>query len=214
MEENRFRIFRVGALLEYEERQISSRVPTGEVWIRILLAPVLCLIGGYFLNVMYFPLIFAITLSLANFQKGMGNFNLVFLLLNLALSYAVMFIGLCMFFVILGFSKYVLKVQVDGALWIYSLAVFVLTPLLLFRLYAYLFKYRIRSVGNLLMIAFCLILINSAFFTADDLRSDFITTWTSDDQTKFPYLIWLVACCLTMQLLIYSKHIRPDSSSK
>lgn len=208
--DNTYWVYRRLLFKDRVDQQISKRIPTLELWIRIFLAPMICLAGGYFIHVYLFPALFALAISLANFQKELKEFNFLFFVPNLILSFAVFWMGILMWGLFGNFLKVVLEVNMEGGIWFTGVIVFVFTPLLLFRLYAYLFNYSLRSVGNLLKIALCLVLINTAFFTADALRSDFI----SDDQTKFPYFVWLIACCFTMQLLIYSRHIRPDSSSK
>lgn len=213
-EENHFWIFRPALYKDWVKEQRSTRIPALELWIRIFLAPLICLAGGYYINGFLYPLLFAFSISLSNIQKELEKFNFLFFVPNLVLSFAVFWMGVLMWVLFGNFLKLVLGVNMDGAFWFTGIIVFVFTPILLFRLYALFFNYHMKSTSNLLRIALCLILINSSFFASDYLKTDFFELWISDDKTNFPYFVWLVSCCLTLQLLIYSRHIRPDSTSK
>ena len=198
----------IGGLLA---KQISIRISTKEVRIRIVLAPLICAAGGCFLSVYQYPLLFAMAIALANFQKRLGVMNLILFILNLALSYVVFYTGLLLLGGLGNFVKEVLDLPVDSAHWIDGFTIFTMTPFFLLRIYALLFNYDMDRM-NKRRIFFTLVALNLVFYTCILLRVEVFEAWEHNYLNEVPYYFWLVACCFSLQLMVYSKQLERETS--
>ena len=173
--------------------------------LKIILAPIACvlIILSTQFGIEYYPLSFGLVIGFINWNNHKYGL-LIGIILSLLASYISFFIAYFSVYLLFEVFKLFLG-QDNGGVAALMVSSFILSPLLVFFLYKFVFNYSLTKIAKyiILFAVFFLIIISYLFY---QLSNYYIIKLIKNIRFDH-YTIWQIAMALAIQLLIHQKVI-------